>query len=333
VTIASSTLRGNSAVAGGAVRNALDGQVSIDRSLLEDNDASLGGALANPLGIVSLSETTLRFNEAAEGGAILNLDALSIDGTTISENGRLGQTVGGGIRNSGTLVAVNSTVSGNMAGGLGAGVATDGGRALLSYCTITANRGAGSATGGLWSSGPVVLRGTVVAGNHNGPEVPSDCFDGASSVTSRGHNLVGNGNDCPNVAASTDQVGSFASPLDPGLDALRFNGGPTPTHALLPGSPAIDVIPAADCTYDHDGTPASPEQALLLDQRHVQRPRGLGCDIGAYEISGEFVQCVADLNQCKRAVINGNGDVNADGQVDGLDSDLLRRILAGLAAE
>jgi hypothetical protein len=50
---------------------------------------------------------------------------------------------------------------------------------------------------------------------------------------------------------------------------LAGNGGPTQTHALLAGSPAID---AAD-----DGS------APATDQRGVARPQGQHADIGAYE--------------------------------------------------
>jgi len=70
---------------------------------------------------------------------------------------------------------------------------------------------------------------------------------------------------------------------DPLLGPLQDNGGPTPTHALLPGSPAIDAIPHADCTYDDDGNPATPEVPLATDQRGVARPQWIGCDIGAFE--------------------------------------------------
>jgi hypothetical protein len=58
--------------------------------------------------------------------------------------------------------------------------------------------------------------------------------------------------------------------LDLGLDALADNGGGTETHALLPGSAAIDA-----------GTPDCPPPAT--DQRGVPRPQGAGCDAGAYE--------------------------------------------------
>jgi len=74
--------------------------------------------------------------------------------------------------------------------------------------------------------------------------------------------------------ANTDgnQVGKVSphtTPIDPKLGTLASNGGPTKTHALLAGSPALDAASGADC-------PAK-------DQRGVVRPQGTGCDIGSYE--------------------------------------------------
>jgi hypothetical protein len=61
---------------------------------------------------------------------------------------------------------------------------------------------------------------------------------------------------------------------DPLLGPLQNNGGPTKTHALLPGSPAIDAGNDAVCAAD---------PVNGLDQRGVARPQGASCDIGAYE--------------------------------------------------
>ena len=54
------------------------------------------------------------------------------------------------------------------------------------------------------------------------------------------------------------------------LSPLQDNAGPTETHDLLPGSPAIDAG-SVDCP-----PPAT-------DQRGVARPQGAACDIGAVE--------------------------------------------------
>jgi hypothetical protein len=69
------------------------------------------------------------------------------------------------------------------------------------------------------------------------------------------------------------------SNTDPKLGPLADNGGPTRTHALLPGSPAIDRGNTDVCSADPVGG---------VDQRGVTRPQGAACDIGAYE-SQSFV--------------------------------------------
>lgn len=58
------------------------------------------------------------------------------------------------------------------------------------------------------------------------------------------------------------------------LGSLADNGGPTKTHALLPGSPALDAADPTVCV----ATPTSG-----VDQRGVPRPQGPGCDLGAFE--------------------------------------------------
>ena len=109
---------------------------------------------------------------------------------------------------------------------------------------------------------------TIIAGN-----VPGDCSGG---VVSLGFNLDSD-NTC-NLSPSTDLPGT-----DPLLGPLQDNGGPTETHALLPGSPAIDLSLAI-------GEPCGGG----TDQRGVPRPQGLGCDIGAFEV-GPLPPCTLDL--------------------------------------
>ena len=68
-------------------------------------------------------------------------------------------------------------------------------------------------------------------------------------------------------------------PLDPVLSILQDNGGPTPTHALLTGSPAID---SGDNNVINIGSffPDTP----ALDQRGSQRISNSIIDIGSYEV-------------------------------------------------
>ena len=95
----------------------------------------------------------------------------------------------------------------------------------------------------------------------------NNCFfapfgDGVVTLTAD-HNNVLTDDTC--FAGASDLVVA-----DAGLGSLADNGGPTLTHALLAGSPAIDAADAAVC-------PAT-------DQRGVTRPQGAGCDVGAYEV-------------------------------------------------
>ena len=68
----------------------------------------------------------------------------------------------------------------------------------------------------------------------------------------------------------------------PNVGPLRDNGGPTQTHALLPGSSAIDQIPS---TTDAVLIGICRSGVCVTDQRGVPRPQ-TGSDIGAYEYSG-----------------------------------------------
>jgi hypothetical protein len=96
------------------------------------------------------------------------------------------------------------------------------------------------------------------------PGGPNNCGGYGSTITSLGQNLVSD--DSCGVAATGDVRTS--TPL---LGPLADNGGPTPTHLLLPGSPALDVGDGTSC----------PE----FDQRGVSRPQGSACDSGAVEMT------------------------------------------------
>jgi hypothetical protein len=97
--------------------------------------------------------------------------------------------------------------------------------------------------------------------------VDGDC-DAGGPIVSNGHNIESPGDTC-GFDQGTDQVDVTEGELN--LGPLQDNGGPTMTHALLPGSVAIDVIPADMCEVDED-------------QRGEPRPGGAMCDVGAFEV-------------------------------------------------
>jgi hypothetical protein len=79
----------------------------------------------------------------------------------------------------------------------------------------------------------VSLANTIL--NRGGAKVGANIFNSSGTVTSLGYNV-----------SSDDGEGYLTGPgdqinTDPLLGPLRDNGGPTLTHELLPGSPAIDA--------------------------------------------------------------------------------------------
>src|SRR5262249_47264482 len=177
----------------------------------------------------------------------------------------------------------NTTVSGNSAGvGSGLGVISGNGGGIhapngtILNCTIVENfatGGGGGLYGGGGPDGPHI-KNTIIADNliqllSFGKDV--DLF-----VVSEGHNLIGDASFSSGFGAVGDQLGTTNNPLDPLLGPLQNNGGPTKTHALLAGSPAIDA-------GDNSGAPAT-------DQPGLARARGGDgngskiVDIGAFEL-------------------------------------------------
>jgi hypothetical protein len=230
----------------------------------------------------SISGLTIADGFGYIGGGIYNTGTLTLSNTTLSGNyanyfwGYDG--FGGGIYNAGTLTVSNSTLSGNEAGvhtsnsgGVGGGI-YNAGTLTLSNSTLSDNYASGGC-GGIYNEdgGTATVGNTIVAGNSS-PAVP----DVSGAFSSLGYNLIGVGDGATGFTGAGDQVGTIGSPIDPLLGPLADNGGPTWTHALLPGSPAIDAgDPAATGDFDQRGL------ARIVDGN------GDGTatiDIGAYEV-------------------------------------------------
>ena len=244
--------RGDSAVSGGgfAVGGALDvaystiaGNSAIATSVFGDG----GGLSAN--GDVLIEHSTISGNTATDiGGAYL----LGADGVA-------------------TLRIVDSTISGNSGAQVGGMMALQSPVAIASS-TIAFNSASGTGgVGGLAVANSPTLESTIVSGNlaaNVAADVSASCFGGGDcGLHVDGHaNLIG----AANLPVPVDTLS-----VDPRLLALADNGGPTRTHALQPGSPAID---AGNATGAGFGT-------LDSDQRGADYARivGTAADIGAYE--------------------------------------------------
>ncbi|QDV36432.1 dockerin type I repeat-containing protein [Tautonia plasticadhaerens] len=246
LTVTGSTIVGNATgLDGGGISNAWSGQMTLETSIVQGNSAGRdGGGIAN-FGRLTLAASTLAGNSAGRlGGGLANE-------TSASE-----------------ATLTNVTISGNSAGRDGGGVANLGGL-TLTHATLTANRadndGDGTGRGGgISNAGMATLSNSIVSGNRLSLSGEADNLAGAAFVASSRGNLVGSGE------VSLDPEANLVGVDDPRLGPLAFNGGPTMTHALLPGSLAIDA--------------ALEEFAAEADQRGVSRPRGSRADIGAFEL-------------------------------------------------
>jgi hypothetical protein len=264
---------------GGGISNG--GTLTVTNSAVSHNHAdfssSSGGGILNT-GTLTVTDSTLSGNSAGrDGGGIDSLSNLTVTGSTLSGNSAVNsdptRCEGGGVDNTGTLALANSTLSGNSTFGVGGGIANGGtverGRTVtLTSCTVSGN--SAGVGGGVSNVGPqavTTLQNTIAAGNTASVSSP----DVVGALSSQGHNLIGDGTGGSGFT-STDLVGTSAHPIDPKLGPLQDNGGPTPTMALLPGSPALDA-------GDNAFAPGP------YDQRGPGFPRIVNgtIDIGAFE--------------------------------------------------
>ncbi len=253
---------------GGAVRNNSAG-LSLERVKVADSLAPCtGGGIFNwRNGTLELKDSTVSGNKTSlsdfcgnHGGGITNEGSTAtITGSTIKNNSSI---FGGGVDNFATLILQNSTLSGNSASSGGGGLRAAAGTNSLANVTLVDN--SASTGGGVMvdNRATTAVKNTIIAGNDS-----SNC---TGSLASSGHNME-DANACglDSDSANPDATDGDWVNTDPMLGPLQNNGGPTETHALLDGSPAIDT----------GGSPFPP-----TDQRGVARPQATASDIGAFEL-------------------------------------------------
>ncbi len=276
VTLTNCTLSSNSGYDGGGIYT-FGGTVMLTNSTLSGNSGYHGGGIFNYYGTVTLTNSTLSGNSATYGGGIFNQGSATLTNCNLSRNSADG--TGGAISNTGTVSLTNSTLSGNSAGNSGGGIYNDSATATLTNCTLSGNSaGGGSGEGGgiFVYFGDLVMNNTIVA-NSLGLDVVNKNLFGSVSGS---HNLVEDGR-------YTDGLSDTITG-DPNLGPLGNNGGPTQTHALLLGSPAINAGSDA-LVVDNNGDP------LTTDQRGAGYPRFVNTvDIGAFEIESAGAQLITD---------------------------------------
>ncbi len=261
-------------------------------------NAALGGGIYNN-GTLNITGSTLSGNTVSGsvegyGGGIYNFGTLNVTSSTLSGNTASGRVIGfgGGIYNNGTLNVTGSTLSGNTA--TSSADSADGGGIYnlgisnVTNCTLSGNAASGSKRGRggsiLSIGGTVNVKNTINAGNSVAGSIFTEGPDVHGIFTSQGYNLIGRLDDnAIGFTATGDQTGTIAAPLNALLAPLGNYGGPTNTHALLPGSPAINA-------GTNTGAPAA-------DQRGIARPQQTTTDIGAFESRGFTLAIVSGNNQ------------------------------------
>lgn len=274
--LTNSLVDSNSGDAGGVT---LFGGYSTGAATISNTAVTNNSGVSRPGGIawqqgpgLTLRDSWIDGNSTVSGSAaglsVVNSAPLTATGVTISNNSGRGFSAV-----TPSFQMTNVTVSGNN-GGLDINdyYAWQGQPQRLTNLTIAFN----GAPGGLSLSGGgtsgLRLANTILSNNTG-----ANCTAPLPAPVSQGSNLDG-GSSC---GFSRPDDRSNADPL---LAPLADNGGATLTHALQPGSPAIDGVASGGCP-----PPAT-------DQRGVSRPQGPLCDIGAFELE-QGAPAVAALRQ------------------------------------
>jgi hypothetical protein len=289
----------------------------VDNFVNGGTDAALGGAVWGAT-LVIVETTIFDGNYAsspnggvAGGGAIASVVSTEVTDSTFSDNQAVASSstdaiaFGGAIYSEWVAASTSSTFDNNLvhvvatdaAHAVGGAIYADD-SAIAYDSTFTSNEVDGTATtidaaGGALISQDVLLVQSTLAGNETatlGAHVVAIDLRSYGSVYAVG---IGPGSNCELLDVAVSDGYNFdddesciptsgtdiGAGVDPMLNALADNGGPTETMDPLPGSPLIDAITDSSC----EDVPSS----LLgisppADQRGILRDVG-SCDIGAVE--------------------------------------------------
>jgi hypothetical protein len=280
--IAGNTLSGTSGC--GAGLDMTGGAVAMTNDWVQSNSAGSGdggGVCVRFSAVLSMQAGTVISNTAVGGGGIRSRSngRLEMGSSAVISNTALGD--GGGILTAASTFISRSTIASNRASGVGGGLLISAALTTLSDTTVSSNAAGGDGAG-IWNAAQLRAANDTIANNsghglyhHAGgsTEAVNTLLAGNASgncsgvVFSLGHNLE-DGGAC-GMGQATDLPNT-----DPLLAGLSDNGGPTPTQAIAPDSPAIDAGDNGSCT--------------ATDQRGQPRVDGNGdgivtCDIGALE--------------------------------------------------
>jgi hypothetical protein len=291
---------------GAAPSGANGGAIKQESGSLTINNSSIGNSKTPSAGTkgggiyaaatassLTMTDSNVSGNQAAfadsngQGAGIYAAAPLTLNRVAIFSNlasfgcaGLCGGYGGGVLAGGGTFT--NVTISSNVAGasttgsGAGGGLVHTGDPLRLINSTVANNQASGSAGlggGNIDSGQDLRLENTIVANGTTPDKTGTEnCANDAGfpdAYVTLGHNLEARvGQAASQCGLNAGVNGDLTSNGTAGLGILAMNGGPTPTHELLFGSPAID---------------AAGPNGPVTDQRGVSRPQGPLCDIGAFE--------------------------------------------------
>ena len=311
LTLFSSTISGNAANRGGGIYASGETTI-INQSTISDNSTGgssspgAGGIRSNS-GSLTITSSTISGNMAmgtggSSGGISLTTSPLILTTSTVSDNSA-GRDGGGIVAANSDVTITSSTISGNTADIDGGGIVI---HKLLTITssTITGNR-ADNDNNGFGVGGGIVnkstldsllLSHTLIAGNDLGNGSQDDISSNIPVDATSEFNFIGVDTGFTGITdgSAGNQIGTSGAPIDPLLGPLADNGGPTETHTLLAGSPAID-----------SGDPSILFNPAEFDQRGTSfvRVANARIDIGAHEVQ----------------VAANSADFDGDGDIDGTD--------------
>ena len=304
LVVENSTLSDNSANAGGGgIRNRA--VLTVTNSTLSDNFADAasggwGGGIHNS-GALTVNDSVLSRN-LGEGGGIANFGHLRITDSLLSDNSNP-MSFGGAIRNSGDVEVMNTIFTGNSAAMGGGALYSDN---ALSITNSVFSKNVADEGGAIYSSGGMTVTNTTVwdnsarhgsGGIHIGSEYSAATITPTATLNNTivagnessdlahtsgtlggSHNLIGNGEGQSALidGVAGNQVGTFASPVDPLLRSWIPFGNVGWSCLLLPGSPVIDA-------GDNDLAVDAHGQPLVEDIFYNPRFQDGTVDIGAVE--------------------------------------------------
>jgi predicted outer membrane repeat protein len=246
-------------LAGGGIWN--EGMMTITDTVISGNEANGGHAPGHGGGIANVGKLTIQnsviSNNSADpnlqdgsGGGIDNRGALEILRSSII--GNRATFTGGGIAGGGTItdslisnnrtllppasggglsgdgfIITNCTIDGNQSVENGGGIAGGGNIAHTTF----SNNSASSNGGAIYLTSTLELGNTILKAGASGVNI----FNNGGSLITHGYNVCSD-NGSGFLNGPGDQINT-----DPMLGPLQNNGGPTFTHELLTGSPAIDA--------------------------------------------------------------------------------------------